>query len=107
MEYKLPKKFKDEWVSALRSGRYPQTDGVLHSDCGYCAIGVGLASAGKVKDINLFNETQVTGDMIEIYDLPFLDEEDPMLEWIIELNDNESYGFNEIAEWIEYNVKGV
>ena len=39
--------------------------------------------------------------------MKFLDEEDPMLEWIIELNDNESYGFNEIAEWIEYNVKGV
>ena len=26
---------------------------------------------------------------------------------LIELNDNESYSFNQIAEWIEYNVKGV
>lgn len=37
---KLPEKFKKDWVAALRSGEYTQVPDYLHSDKGYCCLGV-------------------------------------------------------------------
>lgn len=37
----------DAWIEALRSGRYPQIDGALHTDHGYCCLGVGLEIVQK------------------------------------------------------------
>jgi len=34
------KEIKARWVAALRSGVYNQTRGVLHSENGYCCLGV-------------------------------------------------------------------
>lgn len=31
---------REKWVSALRSGEYPQTTGRLHDEDGYCCLGV-------------------------------------------------------------------
>lgn len=31
---------KEEWVAALRSGKYPQTNGDLHNEKGFCCLGV-------------------------------------------------------------------
>lgn len=107
MEYKLPKKFKDKWVNALRSGEYKQTDGILFGDCGYCAIGVALHSVGKISNDDLFNQAVVTECMIDDYNLPFIYEDDQILDEVTELNDNAGYTFDEIAEWIESNIKGT
>jgi len=44
-EVKLPKRFKDKWVKALRSGEYKQGTGFLYDsykDC-YCCLGVAGA----------------------------------------------------------------
>lgn len=37
---KLPADFKKQWLDALRSGKYQQTDGYLHIDDGFCCLGV-------------------------------------------------------------------
>ena len=37
---KLPADFKKQWLDALRSGKYQQTDGYLHSGDGFCCLGV-------------------------------------------------------------------
>lgn len=41
---------KAQWLAALRSGEYEQTDGYLHNDNGYCCLGVlcDLAVKNKV-----------------------------------------------------------
>lgn len=31
---------KEEWVAALRSGKYSQTEGSLRDEIGYCCLGV-------------------------------------------------------------------
>lgn len=37
---KLPADFKAQWLAALRSGNYQQTDCYLHTADGYCCLGV-------------------------------------------------------------------
>lgn len=37
---KLPADFKEQWVKALRSGKYQQTKQYLHTDEGFCCLGV-------------------------------------------------------------------
>ena len=36
----MNKEIKEEWIKRLRSGKYKQVSGVLHSDNGYCCLGV-------------------------------------------------------------------
>lgn len=36
----IAKTLKDKWISALRSGDYPQADKVLCDGVGYCCLGV-------------------------------------------------------------------
>lgn len=39
--YKMNRRLKAKWVKALRSGKYPQGEGVLRSYAGaYCCLGV-------------------------------------------------------------------
>lgn len=40
------KQHRAEWVAALRSGKYKQTQGNLHDDVGYCCLGVACELAG-------------------------------------------------------------
>lgn len=39
-EEKLPKKFKNKWVKALKSSKYLQSSGALFNGEGYCCLGV-------------------------------------------------------------------
>lgn len=45
---KLPKRFKEKWIKALRSGKYKQTDGALYDkkEDGYCCLGVAGSICG-------------------------------------------------------------
>lgn len=36
----MKKKIKEQWIEALRSGEYQQTAGCLHSENGFCCLGV-------------------------------------------------------------------
>jgi hypothetical protein len=39
--------FIAEWVAALRSGKYPQAQGSLRTDAGFCCLGVACDIASK------------------------------------------------------------
>lgn len=41
---------REEWIEALRSGKYPQTKGILHNEEGFCCLGV----ACDLKNPNLW-----------------------------------------------------
>lgn len=103
----LPREFKEKWVNALVSGKYQQIDQVLCDEYGFCAIGVALVAAGNVPPSELVDVPNINKDMINTYNLPFISDCDPILDWIIELNDNEGQDFNQIAEFIEQEVDGI
>lgn len=47
IDAKLPKKFKKDWIKALRSGDYSQGNGKLvDSENNYCCLGVACRVAG-------------------------------------------------------------
>jgi hypothetical protein len=60
---KMPAEFKAQWIAALRSGEYRQTDGYLQAEMfgggtGYCCLGVmQMAKCGHVE-----------GDIVEMSD---------------------------------------
>lgn len=43
---------KEKWLTALRSGEYPQTKGALHNTEGYCCLGVLCDIAAKEGIVN-------------------------------------------------------
>lgn len=48
-DVRLPKKFKEKWVKALRSGKYKQGGGQLYNelDNSYCCLGVACFIVNK------------------------------------------------------------
>jgi O-succinylbenzoate synthase len=68
---KLPVKFKEKWVAALRSGKYKQTEGHLYDldNDGFCCIGVAANICGVSKDkLNNASLVNQTYDL-EVYDI--------------------------------------
>lgn len=45
-EYKLPKKFKEKWVAALRSGKYKQARKKMYGEGTYCCLAVAGSICG-------------------------------------------------------------
>lgn len=45
--YKMNEKVKPKWLSALRGGKYPQIEGQLKKDDGFCCLGVLSDLASK------------------------------------------------------------
>lgn len=107
---------KQKWVSALRSGDYQQTKNYLHTDNGFCCLGVLCDLYGK--------EHNVEWDLVEDEDHNYYRFQDgeaslplSVIEWagvedtnpsipgksLAELNDNGST-FNEIADLIEEHL---
>ena len=41
---------KQQWLDALRSGKYPQVAGALHTDDGFCCLGVNMNDRGDSFD---------------------------------------------------------
>jgi|TARA_R100001594_G_scaffold73289_1_gene107841 hypothetical protein len=103
----LPKEFKEKWINALVSGKYQQITDNLCDEYGFCAIGVALVAAGNVPINKIENVPNIDENLIKGYNLPFVSTSDEILDWAIELNDNEGYTFHEIADFIENNVDGI
>jgi len=87
----------NEWVKALRSGEYKQTDGFLKDDDRFCCLGV-LAdivdSCEWGNDGNWRNSnTNLPGQIIP----------DQQQEILVDLNDKERFSFGEIANYLEEN----
>jgi hypothetical protein len=96
---------KQKWVEALRSGEYRQIRGRLNDyDNGYCCLGVLCKVAGyEVIGTNILeNEKIVVENYIAIDNLIKDDSYD--VSYFIQLNDNNRYTFDEIAEYVEKNL---
>ena len=109
---------KQKWLSALRSGDYQQTQLKLHTEDGFCCLGVLCDLYGK--------EHNVEWDLVEDEDHNYyMFQNQPaslplsVMEWagtgrhnpyigsqsftLAEFNDN-GYAFNEIADLIEEHL---
>ena len=95
---KIPKNLKEKWVSALRSGLYKQTTGVLsHNKC-HCCLGVlieqlGLSTQDK---LNIYENVGIT--CLEKY----LEKEE--IKELVNRNDILKDDFSQIADYIEENL---
>lgn len=87
------KQLRDEWVAALRSGKYKQTTGALFRGEACCCLGVLCRVAGV--------ESLAVPAMTDIW------ERRPYKRIgydLVGMNDNERRSFAEIADWIEANL---
>lgn len=120
---KLPREFRNKWLTALESGKYKQTTGLLVEEMGtkksYCCIGV----AGRCLNVSI-KSMLGNGEVIQLKDntikkfpkafyekkLNILDE--PMYInsafalTLMRLNDDDEMNFKEIAKYIRKNTVG-
>ena len=108
----MKRELKEAWVNNLRSGQYDQIHGQLRACGGYCCLGVlcetGIELGLPIKAEEFRNgakdynncDSELDGCLLEILDM---DEDDA--EECMEMNDNRGYSFEQIADWIEKNVK--
>lgn len=108
-EVRLPKRFKDKWVKALRSGEYTQGKYQLYSPYtnSYCCLGVAATICGKDTD-----EIARKCDLKELSDyknIPKLlistekggSASDLIIGKLMKFNDSGEKSFNYIAAYIE------
>ena len=107
---RLPKKFKEEWIAALRSGEYKQGKNQLnnrHSDT-YCCMGVACVVAGHKK--TLMNNADSFIDLGKYKNVPSIIKGDPrnsVVNSLVSMNDGvyqQQKSFNQIADWIQINL---
>lgn len=83
----------DKWIAALRSGEYKQCTGQFHSNDGHCCLGIAEIVAGyEIKE----SYSQVEN----FYQLSYHSQ----ITKLEELNDG-GHNFNQIADYIEENIK--
>lgn len=120
-EFRLPRKFTELWLNALRSGQYKQGIGALCTpEEKYCCLGV----AGHLSGINKWNRkndiTRIaflnTGTHFKRFEKNFKfpkklpkeligDADDNLLvSTLVAMNDT-GKSFEEIADWIEENIE--
>lgn len=107
----MPQSIKDKWVAALRSGEYKQGQRFLCDDTtgSYCCLGVlEVITDGEVER-NSDGESRglPTQEFYDRYDITGWEGTSEEL-WL--MNDavygGDPHTFDEIAGWIEDNVKG-
>lgn len=99
---------KTAFVTALRSGEYPQSRGSLHHPvaergfpAGYCCLGVACVVLGfKIHDNKI-----VVGEAPELDYKPL----DPFItsshrSCMVDMNDQQRKSFSEIADWVNTNL---
>ncbi|OFA33311.1 hypothetical protein BAE46_00955 [Glaciecola punicea] len=107
------------WIADLRSGEYQQSTGNLENNEGFCCLGVGCKTAQKngIKIYAYEDKLESKGKIIgfslrkQKSALKWLNLQNPFGEFrgssfkscdtLIDLNDEENYSFNEIADFIE------
>ena len=106
MEYNLPKKLLDTWITALTDGSYEPTDGTMYDEnCdGYCALGV-LAHCYYDVDNEQLNLQNNLTDVIAYRNLRGSLHDGNFRNWVISMNDDEHLQFDEIAEKLKGNVR--
>ena len=126
-KYSLPKEFKEKWIKALKSGNYVQGSGSLRKEMDntnntssmptYCCLGVACSVAGVP-------EEYITGEWIDYVDgyeydvvpevLHGVSDENQLVEALSCMNDTHTadttehkFSFEDIADWIDDNIKGT
>ena len=100
--YKLPKRFKEKWVIALRSGLFDQTRNRLADQSGYCCLGVACLIAG-IPEKNL-KGTGLPNGIYNKKQLPkffYSDANASIITTLTRMNDADGNSFEEIADYIE------
>ncbi len=100
---------KEKWVKALRSGKYSQTTGKLRKPDGFCCLGVLCDISGKGEWEDRTDYFSFRGYGAHVSNLTPIElaaeigltsyKEDELTS----MNDR-GKSFDEIADWIEYNV---
>ena len=103
-QWRLPEKFRENWIKALKSDKYEQTQGALceisDANSSYCALGVACKVLGYADEdldgiLGFSSETKWS-------DIPNnLKDRDALTGIIVEMNDDECFEFSAIADWIE------
>ena len=103
----ITKKQAQKWANALRSGKYDQTVGTLQDELGYCCLGVACkifipktklqVQSGFLKGALPMDQKKAPKWLKIINDnfVHYLGHE------LSDLNDNEGFNFDEIADLIE------
>jgi hypothetical protein len=109
--YKLPANIKTKWLTALRSGKYEQTDGCLvhkffDDEPSYCCLGVLGKVCGVSDDsmlgLGFLDEITVENKLPKFAVQPIRDEDDKqtIVEKLADMNDN-GRSFKQIAAYID------
>lgn len=109
-EVRLPKRFKEKWIKALRSGKYKQSKHYLYSkgEDGYCCLGVAGIVCGLDKEC--LRGYQLLEDGLGIEQIPKMicgstvksnEDYNPIVDKLTNMNDNKNKSFNYIASYIE------
>lgn len=112
--------WKNSWVDALRSGQYSQTEEILRDNAGFCCLGVLCdlykkeLNVGTWEDRSPFdsdgsNFVFIIDGIAESGALPgkiasLLDLQDDDQSTLVDLNDQQGFDFEDIADWIEINL---
>lgn len=112
--YKLDKKLKDKWTSALRSGEYKQGRGVLYNSeqNTYCCLGV-LGSICGYTNLSM-DSIGMPHDLLPLDQIEYPEIDEDTMEVLIQMNDGkvtnvtmdkrDAKDFKEIADYIEENL---
>ncbi len=116
---KMSQEIKEQWVRALRSGKYEQTNGILCEEKngkeGFCCLGVLFDIAGGEvggewkKFENVWGnarwhakvDDETNSGFVPIKFKQFVKLSQKAQNRLVELNDTNGKSFNEIADWIE------
>ena len=108
---KLPIKFKEKWLAALRSGEFKKGKGYLEKEdkkgSSFCCLGVACKITHPKLDIKgkHYIENKVKKKTTKIPKILKGDDDDNILvKKLSEMNDSGKYSFNRIADWIEKNL---
>ncbi len=119
MKIKLPKRIKNKWVKALRSGEYNQCqDRLTDFNGGFCCLGVlqhvldnGRIDVDPHRGESFCMMTVKTERKLGVYDVLGQAADDSLYqvrEFLAEVNDvgtnGKRWGFKRIANWIEENL---
>ena len=103
-QWRLPEKFRENWIKALKSDKYEQTQGALcdisDAKSSYCALGVACKVLGYADEdldgVLGFSSKDMWNKIPNN-----LKDKDELCGIIVEMNDDECLDFNKIAGWIE------
>jgi len=115
-----------QWITALRSNEYPQCTNALRQDGSFCCLGVladlYIKETGEEQAYWESHGQFRDGGQIEAFSLPEKvikwagvqgsdphvskdrsDDEEVFDQWATQLNDDERWSFQQIANWVEEN----